>query len=101
MGRERGNRLRVDELHKQALDSIQAQAEWRSERTWQKECNAWKKKVGDLQRANAQWELESKQRATEWDEQEEKYKVTAALMRQANDVSYLLCLCCIRLLFIL
>ena len=101
MGRERGNRLRVDELHKQALDSIQAQAEWRSERTWQKECNAWKKKVGDLQRANAQLELKSKRCATEWEEQEETYKVTAALMRQENDVSYLLCWCFFRLLFIL
>ena len=101
MGRERGNRLRVEEIHRQALDSIQAQAEWRSDKAWQKECNQWKKKVGDLQRANAQLELESKRCATEWEEQEETYKVTAALMRQENDVSYLLCWCCFRLLFIL
>ncbi len=101
MGRERGNRLRVDEIHRQALDSIQAQAERRSDKALLKECNAWKKKVGDLQRANAQLELDSKRRATEWEEQEETYKVTAALMRQAKDVSYLLCWCCFWLLFIL
>ena len=101
MGRERGNRLRQEEMHRQALESIQALAEWRSEKAWQKECLQWKKKVGDLQRDNAKWEVESQRRVQEWEEQEETYKVTAALLRQENDVRYLLCWCCVRFLFIL
>ncbi len=35
------------------------------------------------------WELESRRRATEWEEQEETNKMTAALLRQEKEVSYL------------
>jgi hypothetical protein len=82
------------------LEAVQALAERKSEKAWQKECNQWKKKVGDLQRENVIWELESRRRATEW-EQEEKNKLTAALWRQEKEVSYLLCWRCMRFPFIL
>ncbi len=83
------------------MESVQALAERKSEKAWQKKCNQWKKKVGDLQRDNANWELESRRRETEWEEQEDINKTTAALLRQENDVSYFLCWCCMRVLFIL
>jgi hypothetical protein len=83
------------------LEAVQALAERKSDKAWLKQCNQWKKKIGDLQRENANWELESRRRATEWEEQEETNKATAALLRQEKDVSYFLCWHCMRFLFIL
>ena len=83
------------------MEAVQALAERKSEKAWQKECNQWKKKVGDFQREIASWELESRRRATEWEEQAESNEVTAALLRQEKEVIYFLCWCCMRILFIL
>jgi hypothetical protein len=83
------------------MESVQALAERKSEKAWKKECNQWKKKVGDLQREIASWELESRRRATEWEEQAESNEVTAALLRQEKEVIFFLSWCCMRILFIL
>ncbi len=83
------------------MEAVQALAERKSDKAWQKECNQWKKKVGDLQREIASWELDSRRRAIEWEEQEESNKVTAALLRQEKEVIYFKCWCCMRILFIL
>jgi hypothetical protein len=66
------------------MESIQALAERKSDKAWQKGCNQLKKQVADLQREHANWELESIRRATEWEEQEETHKLTAALLHQEN-----------------
>jgi hypothetical protein len=83
------------------LEAVQVLAERKSDKAWQKESNQWKKKIGDLQREIASWELESRRRATESDEQAESNKVTAALMRQEKEVIYFKCWFCMRILFIL
>ena len=70
------------------MEAVQALAERKSEKAWQKESNQWKKKVGDLQREIASWELESRRRVTEWEEQAESNKKTAALLRQEKEVIY-------------
>jgi hypothetical protein len=83
------------------LECVQALAERKSDKAWQKESNQWKKKIGDLQREIASWELESRRRATESEEQAESNKVTWALMRQEKEVIYFKCTFCMRILFIL
>jgi hypothetical protein len=91
MGRERGNRQRKEEIHREELECVQAQAERKGDKAWQKTCNQLKRKVGGLQKEIANWELESRERAVEWEEQEEAHKVTVALLRQENDVRLFLC----------
>ena len=70
------------------MEAVQALAERKSEKAWQKESNQWKKKVGDLQREIASWELESRRRVAEWEEQAESNKKTAASLRQEKEVIY-------------
>ena len=70
------------------MEAVQALAERKSEKAWQKESNQWKKKVGDLQREIASWEMDSRRRATEWEEQAESNKKTAASLRQEKEVIY-------------
>jgi hypothetical protein len=91
MERERGNRQRTADLHQLELASVEAQAERRSDRAWEKGCKQLQKQVGELQRDQANGVLETTRRVKEWEERENTHRVALKQVRDEAHVRRLLC----------